>query len=136
MAGLRFKQIEHPSDVGIIAYGSNHKEVFENAAFGMFSLMADTSRVDTKEKLSVKVTADDPETLLVNWLNELIYIEDSKKMVFSRFTITRLTNTELTATIAGDHIHLDRHAFQRPVKAVTFSQLQLRANQAKIIFDV
>jgi SHS2 domain-containing protein len=136
MAASRFKQIEHPSDVGIIAFGKNHQELFENAAFGMFSLMADLSRVDTKEKIVVKVSADDPETLLVNWLNELIYLEDAKKIVFSKFTITRLTRTELAATIAGDYIDLDRHAFQRPVKAVTFSQLQLGANQAKIIFDV
>lgn len=132
----KFKVIDHPSDVGIIAFGRNHREVFENAAYGMFSLMADIRCVDTKKEIKVKVAGEEPESLLINWLNELIYLEDSQKMLFSKFTITRLTNTELAATVAGDQINVERHSFARPIKAVTFSQLQLAANQAKIIFDV
>lgn len=136
MAAIKFKQIDHPSDVSIIAYGNNHQEVFENAAYGMFSLMANLTKVAPKSSLTINVTADEPEALLVNWLNELIYHEDAKKMLFSKFEITKLTNTELAASVWGEKINVGKHTFARPIKAVTFSQLHLDANQAKIIFDV
>jgi len=80
----KFKALEHPSDVGIIAYGKSQKEIFENAAYGMFSLMADLARAEEKETFKVKVAGDDPESLLVNWLNELIFYEDSKKILLKR----------------------------------------------------
>lgn len=136
MAALRFKLIDHPSDVGIIAYGETLKEIFENAAFGMFSLMADLSKVVPKQSLGIKVKADDPESLLINWLNELIYHEDAKKMLFNEFNINRLTDKALEATVKGEKIDPVKHAFSRPIKAATYNQLQIGENQAKIVFDV
>ena len=53
MAALRFKSIEHPSDIGITAYGKNPKEIFENAGFGLFSLIGDLSNVENKERFQV-----------------------------------------------------------------------------------
>ena len=136
MADLRFKPIEHPSDVGIIAYGKNLKEIFENAAYGMFSLMADLDKVEPKQSLKIKVEAEDQESLLVNWLNELIFNEDAKKMIFKDFKITKLTDRELEAEVRGEKINLDVHDLYRPVKAATYNQLEIRENCAKIIFDV
>lgn len=133
---LRFKPLDHPSDVGIIAYGKSKKEIFENAAYGMFSLMADLEKVSPKEKLEIKVEAEDPESLLINWLNELIFNEDSKKMLFREFKIETLTDTRLEATVGGEKINLNIHALYRPVKAATYNQLQIGPNQAKIVFDV
>lgn len=132
----RFEIIDHPSDIGIVAFGKDRKELFENAAYGMFSLMADLSKVSTKQKLDIQVKGDDPEDLLVNWLNELIFNEDAKKMLFNVFRIKKMTGTELEAEVEGERIDPKTHEIHRPIKAATFSQLQIGTNQAKIIFDV
>jgi SHS2 domain-containing protein len=132
----RFKIFDHPSDVGILVFGKGRREVFENAAYGMFSLMADLSQVAAKEKIRVKVKAEDPEGLMVNWLNELIYLEDSKKYLFRDFEIESLEATRLEATIGGEKIDLARHSLSRPIKAATFNQLAVSDQSARIIFDV
>lgn len=136
MVDLRYKSIDHPSDVGIIAYGKTREEIFENAAYGMFSLMADLDGVETKQSLEIKAEAEDPEALLVNWLNELIFNEDTKKMLFREFSIKKLTDTALEAVVSGEKIDLERHSLYRPIKAATYNQLLLRENQARIVFDV
>ncbi len=136
MADLKFKPFEHPSDVGIIAYGKTREELFENAAFGMFSLMADLNKVSAKKKVEIKVEAEDQEELLINWLNELIFNEDAHKMLFKEFKLIKLTDTLLEAEVHGEKIDLNIHDMYRPIKAATYNQLQIGKDQAKIVFDV
>ncbi|MFH1683720.1 MAG: archease [Candidatus Margulisiibacteriota bacterium] len=136
MAPLKFKPLEHPSDIGLIAYGKNSKEIFENAAYGMFSLMADLSNIETKESFTIKISGEDQGSLLVNWLNELIFYEDSKKVLLAKFNITKLTDKKLEAKVSGEKINPDKHSIYRPIKAATYNQLQIGTDQAKIIFDV
>lgn len=136
MADSKYKPLDHPSDVGIIAYGNDRKELFENAAYGMFSLMADLGRVEAKKSFKISAEGDDPESLLINWLNELVFYEDSKKILLKDFNITLLTETQLEAEVSGEAIDMDRHFIYRPIKAATYNQLQISKNQAKIVFDV
>ena len=136
MNKARFEIIEHPSDVGIIAYGDNFKETFENAAFGMFSLMAELSDIEPKDSLEVEVQADDREELFVNWLNELIFIEDSKHVLLKDFNVYKLTDKELKASVSGERIKENLHELHRPIKAATYNQLELKEKKARVIFDV
>jgi SHS2 domain-containing protein len=136
MADSRYKPLDHPSDVGIIAYGNDRKEIFENAAYGMFSLMADLDRVEAKKAFKISAEGDDAESLLINWLNELIFYEDSKKVLLKDFNIKLLTETQLEAEASGETIDRNRHFIYRPIKAATYNQLQISQNQAKIVFDV
>ena len=132
----RFQPIDHPSDVGIIVFGANRPELFINAAFGLFSLMADLTKVEPKNNVKIELDAPDQESLLIGWLNELVYYEDAKKMLFKEFTITKLTATRLEAEAWGEKIDLARHQIFRPIKAATYNQLQLGEKEAKIVFDV
>jgi len=132
----RFKPLAHPSDIGIIAYGKTKKEIFENAAYGMFSIMADLKKVKAIQSLEIKVSGEDWGNLLINWLNELIYYADAKKMLFSKFKIKKINATQLEAAVSGEKIDLDRHSIYRSIKAATYNQLHVSSNQAKIVFDV
>lgn len=136
MAGLRFKPLDHPSDVGIIAYGKTTKELFENAAFGLFSLMADLETVVPKQMIMLSAKGDDQGTLMVNWLNELIYLADAKKLLLRKFSVKKLSDTLLEAEVWGEKIDLARHSLTRSVKAATYNQLQIVPGEAKIVFDV
>lgn len=133
---IKFQPLEHPSDVGIIAFGKNTKELFENSAFGMFSLMADLSRVEKQQEIIVKAEGDNYDSLLVNWLNELIFYQDSKKILLKEFIIKNLSKNSLEGTVSGEKINMDKHFIYRPIKAATYNQLQIDENQARIVFDV
>jgi SHS2 domain-containing protein len=60
----RFEVIDHTADKGIRAYGHDLKELFENAAYGMFSLMADFDRFTPTLTCEIDVDAPDLESLL------------------------------------------------------------------------
>lgn len=136
MAGSRFKPLPHPSDLGIVAFGRNPKELFENAAFGMFSLMIDLDKAAANERFEIKVTGEDRESLLINWLNELIYVLDGKKVLLSDFKIKNISETALTAVVAGEKLDTKKHQGLRPIKAATYNQLRIEADKATIVFDV
>lgn len=136
----RFEPLEHPSDVGIIAYGKTLPEAFENAAAGMFSLMADIGAVEPKTSFDIKANGEDKESLLVNWLNELIFLEDTKSVLLKDFKIESFSEGELKAKVFGEELDQSRHKLSRPVKAATYNQLLIeekdRVWSARIVFDV
>ena len=135
-----FETIDHTADIGIMAYGDDLKQVFANAARGLFSLITELDTVAVKEKRGIKVTATDREALLVNWLNELIYLFEVKEMLFNRFDITSITDTELTAIGFGEKINLAKHELKTQVKAATYHTLKIEQHEdgwkAQVILDV
>ena len=135
-----FDVIEHTADIGIAAYGADLKQVFANAARGLFSLITELDAISEKNIYHIQVTAPDREALLLQWLNELIYRFEVKEMLFHRFTINTLTDTELKATGCGEKIDLAKHELKIQVKAATFHMLKIEQNndgwEAQVIFDV
>ncbi len=136
----KFEIIDHTADVGLVVYGSTRKEVFINAAIGMFSLIVDPGKVSGTQQLEITLDADDYEELLVAWLNELLYLFDAENFIFSQFEISRLNSDSLTAIAYGEKIDLSRHEIKTQIKAATYHQLKLKTEDegfsAQIILDV
>ena len=135
-----FEFIDHTADIGILAYGADMKQVFANAARGLFSIITNLDSVAVKESRNIQVTAPDPEALLVQWLNELIYLFEAREILFNRFEITSITDTELSAKAFGEKINLAKHELKTQVKAVTYHMLKIEQYEvgfrAQVIFDV
>ena len=135
-----FEIIDHVADVGIIAYGTDARELFSNAAVAMFSLITELESVEEKLHLDLEVSSEDRDSLLVEWLNELIYLFDVKHILFNRFDIESLTHNELKATCYGDNFDPMKHAIKIGVKAATYHMLRLDKDgdgyKAQIIFDI
>ena len=135
----RFEVIDHTADVGIIAYGSDLKEAFANSAYGMFSLIADLDGVKEKVSRKVDIQSIDQEALLVDWLNELLYLFDVKQIIFKRFEITALSQNRLQATIYGEKVDTSRHQLKTGVKAATYHMLKIEKNKevkVQFILDI
>ena len=135
-----FEIIDHTADVGIIAYGVDIKELFSNAGLALFSLIAEAASVEEKLHLNLKVCSEDRDSLLVEWLNELIYLFDVKHILFSRFEIKSLTHNELKATCYGEEFDPMKHQLKTGIKAATYHMLKLDKNgdsyKAQIILDI
>ena len=134
-----FELIEHTADVGIMAYGADVKEAFANAARGMFSLIVELESVRQAEHRDIEVTAPDEESLLVTWLNELIYLFDAESMLFSRFDITELSTDRLKARAYGEPVDNTRHRLKTGIKAATYHMVEVvRDNgiRVKVLFDI
>jgi SHS2 domain-containing protein len=134
-----FEFIDHTADIGLIAYGNSLAEVFANAAYGMFSLIADLEKIAEVLSHQVVAEAPDQEELLVAWLNELLYLFDAEGLIFSRFDITDLRQRYLRAMAYGEKVDPSRHNLKTQVKAATYHQLRLEKGdnfKARIILDV
>lgn len=135
----KFEIIDHTADVGIVAYGKSIEEVFLNAAYGMFSLIADLEKVRGAASYRVTAEAENQEELLVAWLNELLYFFDAENLIFSRFVISHLGKEKLEATAYGEKIDPSRHHLKTQVKAATYYLLKLEKNdgfRAQVILDI
>lgn len=131
-----------PGEAAFIAYGSTLSELFSNAASALFSIMVELSSVESKVERSVDLADPDQESLLIDFLSELVYLKDAEAMLFSRFEVKveKKEECRLHASILGESIDPNKHKLGVDVKAVTihryeFNQLT-EGYSAQIILDV
>jgi SHS2 domain-containing protein len=120
-----FELIGYTADAGIRASGRDLSQAFANAARGMFSLISDIEKVNEVIFRDVEVAAPDKETLLVEWLNELVFLFDTEMLLFKRFHIVTLTETLIKARCYGEKIDKSRHEIKRGVKSATYHDLKV-----------
>jgi len=135
-----FEITDHTADVGIIAYGADIKQLFSNAALALFSLITEVGSINEKLRRHVEIVSEDKDSLLVEWLNELIYLFDAEHVLFRRFDIESLTNNQLKATCYGEDFDPLKHKIRTEVKAATYHMLKINRNnrgyEVQILFDV
>ena len=123
--GKRYRVFGTTADVGVKSIGRDLKEAFENQAAGMFAVMADLRAVKTTQSFRVAASGHDNESLLVSFLNELLFIFDTEHVFLKEFRITGLDGHNLTAEAKGEEIDPARHIIKTPVKAVTYHKLSV-----------
>lgn len=135
-----FEVLDHTADVGLKSYGETLKEVFENAAIGMFSLITDLDNVKVSLSAEIEIEAEDRETLLVEWLNELLYRFEVEYLVFKRFEIVDWDEEyRLRARAYGELLDLGRHQIKTQIKATSYHELKIEHSDgwsAQVIFDI
>lgn len=140
MPSPAFEVLEHTADVGIKAYGSTLAEVFINAARGMIALASGSAEARPVQRLPITVRGQDYESLLVNWLNEILYFLDAEDWIFTAFDMKRLEADALEAEALGERRAGAGTRLRTPVKAVTYHQLAVRETpagwEATVYFDI
>lgn len=134
-----FEIMDHTADAGIIAYGTDLKQAFANAAKGLFSLITNLGDVDEALHRDIELTASDQESLLVDWLNELVYYFDTEGILFKRFDILALNNSHLKAKGYGEKADSARHELKTGVKGTTYHMLKIEKNKGyrlQVLFDI
>jgi SHS2 domain-containing protein len=126
------------SDVMFEAYGKDLRELFENAAEAMFSVICTIGKVKARKSVSVKSEADNAEGLMVKWLQELIALVDTEGMFFSKFQVLEISENRLKARVYGEEMNPGMGL--TVVKAVTYYKLRVQNTKtgwkARISLDV
>jgi SHS2 domain-containing protein len=134
-----FEIIDHTADIGLRAFGADLPEAFANAAGGMFSLITDLSPIQEVLFKDIEVKAPDREVLLAEWLNELLYYFDTEQILFKRFEIASLTDTEIRARCYGEKVDRSRHVLKTGIKSATYHMLKVEKKeryQVEVLFDI
>jgi SHS2 domain-containing protein len=134
----RFELIEHTADIGLIARGKDLPEAFANAAYGMFSIIAELDNVREVETRRVEVSADDIEGMLFEWLNSLLYYLDVEMLLFKSFDIIEFGDNRMVADCCGEKYDASRHRIKTGVKSATYHMLEVdrKKNRVRVIFDI
>ena len=135
-----FEIIDHTADIGIIAYGADIRQLFVNAAVALSSLMVELEDVKEDVQRDLDLSAEDDEVLIVEWLNELIYIFDVEHIVFRKFEIEDFTSSQIKASCFGEKLNPGRHELKREIKAATYHTLKISEDnggyKVQVIFDI
>jgi len=135
-----FETFEHTADIGLVARGQTPAELFARAAEGLVTLIVDPDGLREHAHERVTVRAADRAALLVAWLNEILYLLDTRHFLPRRCRVLEIDETSITADLEGDIVERDRHRLRRLVKAATYHDLRLtRAGdgwEARVILDV
>ena len=131
-----FEEIEHTADWALRVRGQNLTDLFRNAAFGMLSLLDIEPVPGNAESRFFELKAEDTETLLVSWLEELLYPLEVENAAVVDFQVEVLEKAQLKATIELKKIA----SIKKEIKAVTFNELDIRTMDSGyetiIVFDV
>jgi SHS2 domain-containing protein len=136
-----FELIDYTADVGIKARGADLARAYENAARGMFSLITALGKVNELVYREIEVRAPDKETLLIEWLNELIFLFETEMLLFGRFHIESLNESFLRARCYGEKIDKSRHEIKRGIKSATYHKLKVEnlpdgEYQVQVLLDI
>jgi SHS2 domain-containing protein len=132
----RFEEIPHTADWSFRAFGRDERELFANAAHAIFALEGAVASDANEIAREVNVTGIDRESLFVNWLSELLWLQESHRETYTRFEIETLTHTELCAHVFGRPYR----SLDKIIKAATYHNLKIEESaegwQAVVVVDV
>ena len=131
-----FETFDHTADIGIRAWGNELAQVFEEAARALFSVMAELNTISVRQKLKLRLHAESDEELFLAWLKELLFIFETKHLLFSDFKVLDLKSGTLVAEVGGELIDPTKHLLGREVKAVTLHQFRLARDKARYFAEV
>ena len=137
MDDCEIEELSHTAEIGLRLAGPTLAGLFRCAALGMARLTGDAPSAGARSVRTVTLAAPDLESLLVDWLNELVYLAEVDALYFDQVTIEEISATALSALVGGRPV-------QEPptvqVKAATYHQLSIRQDdagwQAEVFFDI
>jgi SHS2 domain-containing protein len=132
----RWKELDHTADVAVSVRADDWEDLLVTATQAMFSLLAETGEGPPSPSATVTLEAVDREALLVDWLNELLYLHERDEIAVVDITFEQLSNTELQARVKGVPVK----EYYANIKAATFHNLEIERGddglQTAIVFDV
>jgi tRNA nucleotidyltransferase (CCA-adding enzyme) len=120
----RWEHFEHRADMGVRGVGATLAEAFAQAALALTAVVTEPSRVEPAHRIEVTVEQSDPELLLVDFLNALIFEMATRRMLFSRFELT-IDEGRLVAAAWGEAVDRARHQPAVEVKGATYTELRV-----------
>ena len=121
-----FEEIEHTADWAYRVRGENLAELFIQAALGLYSLVGMQIAPRDWITRSIQLQGIDRESLLVAWLNELLYLHESEGLGFERLEIQHLDETSIQAKVTG----APTQQWLKDIKAVTYHNLAIRETES------
>lgn len=137
---MKYRYIDHTSDLGVEIFGKDLKELFANACFTMFDNILDLNLVKEKETRTITLKSLNLQDLFMDWLRELLFIFSTEYFIVKRVAKINLADNVLTAELKGEKFDTARHRIKIEIKTPTYHMYNIeqtkKGYQATVIFDV
>lgn len=130
--------LEHTADIKFQAFGKSPEKCFENAAYALKKIL-----VGEKEKIksikTKKISCDgkDFENLLYDFLEEFLFLLDSKNFIFSKISKINIKilkqGYRITAEIFGDNSK--NYKLKTHIKAITYNEMFVKFDGKSKIYS-
>ncbi len=143
MRARGYQQVDHTADLAISIWAPDLESLFEEGAVALVDIMTEGAQPEGADLQSraLNIEALDAEDLLIQWLNEVIYLA-----VTENFTIARAEmNFGVQGASAPDKLEAkvqgsDRLQLKGELKSATYHGLQLKQEEgvwrAFVVIDV
>ncbi len=140
----QFEVLDISGDIGLKAFGKSLKEAFINVALGMYSLITNLDAIKKKKTINISIEKHSLDTLLVAWLNELIFSFDAYGFIGKEIIIEEASfgkeEFKFKAIVTGEEIDPERHERKLLIKAATYHRLRIEKRgkfwEIDVIFDI
>lgn len=135
---MGFEFLPHTADIRIRVWGRDLEDLFLNALAGLAHVIGEeVARGSVVEPATVKIIAASATNLLVDFLNEVLYLSNVNKAVYGRAEFKKFSEIELEGILHGYKVD----GFAEDVKAVTYHGAEIKVNddgewEVEIVFDI
>ena len=133
---MKYKFLKHTADIKFQAFGSTLEQAFENSALAMVnSMYSGRARVLAKIKKTIKVKGKNLESLLYNFLEEILFLLDSESFFVSKLKVKiNKERNSLTAEVYGDNAK--NYSVSLDIKAITYNEMFVKKIKDKWVCQV
>ena len=138
----RYRFLLHTADAKFRAFGSSLEEAFANAALATASIMWDWQKIKERVEYQVTVEGRDLHQLLANFLEEILYLFESKKFLLAAVDKMNIKKEKdkfrLEAVFKGDK-YKDEYIIHGDVKAITYNEMEILNNDhftLQVVVDI
>jgi len=124
----KYRFLEHTADAKFQAYGATLEEAFAHAALATVTLMWDWKKIENKIERKVDVEGKDLKQLLVSFLEEILYLLDSKNFltgVAEKVSVKQNGNRYVLKALFKGDIFSDKYEIYGEVKAITYNEMKI-----------
>ncbi len=139
------RMLDHTADVGFeVADAPTLEDLFNDARKALLMTVFEEPPERGEEECAVELSAPDRETLLVRWINELVFFIQGEGFVPGSADV-RIRGGNgggyaLKASLTGAPLDLEGYGWQGEIKSATFHGLDVMHGnegwQAQVILDV
>jgi len=125
---IEYQKVSHKSDTGYLVTAPSLERLYIDAALALTDQLVALDLIDTSQKRSLSVSADNPSSLMAKWLSEILNLFEKEKILCRRIVFNQFDGKKLTATVFGQIYAPLRHGHVAGLLSISSEKLQMGDN--------
>ena len=122
---IKYETLDHKADTGFLIKAPSLERLYIDSALALTDLLVKLERIQDIDKRQISIEAENRESLMVRWLNEILYLFDQQKYLCRRIVFDSFDGKKIKATLWGETYNAPKHGSISEIKAVTYHQLEV-----------